>query len=144
MARRKASGDLLLVRKTISLALAKQMVAAAEAEAATNLWNVVIAIVDEGGHLILLHRMDDTQLASVEVAPRKARTAAMFRRSTKVLEDAVKGGRTPVLNLAQDITPVQGGLPVISGGRVIGGIGVSGVDSGQDEQIARAGTGVVK
>jgi len=144
MARDDAPSIKLLDRKAISLALAKEMVAAAEAEAARNSWNVVIAVVDEGGHLILLHRMDDTQSASVEVAQRKARTSAMFRRPTKMLEDAVKNGRTAVLNLAQDITPVQGALPVVSGGRVIGAVGVSGVNSDQDEQVAKAAVDLVK
>jgi len=139
-----AASAQLLDRKAISLAEAKKIVAAAEAEATKNKWNVVIAVVDEGGNLILLHRMDDTQLGSVEVAQGKARTSAMFRRPTKVFEDGVKGGRNVILNLTRDITPIQGGVPVTVGGRAIGAVGVSGVTSEQDEQIALAGASVVK
>ena len=134
----------LLDRKALSLAEAKKIAAAAEAEAVKNKWNMVIAIVDDGGNLLFLERMDDVQLGSVEVAQGKARTSALFRRSTKIFEDAVKGGRNVVLNLTRDITPIQGGLPIVAGGRVIGAIGVSGATSEQDEQVAKAGADLVK
>jgi glc operon protein GlcG len=128
----------LVERKAISLEAAKRMMAAAEAEARKNNWSVAIAIVDEGGELIAFHKLDDTQIASVNVAIGKARTAARFKRPTKALEDAVNGGRS-VLIAVDGITPLEGGIPVIVDGRVIGAIGVSGVISQQDAQVAQAG-----
>ncbi len=128
----------LASRKALTLAAAKQMASAAEAEARKNKWNVVIAVVDDGGHLIYLQRMDDTQLASVEIAQQKARTALMYKRPTKAMEDAVAGGRSVIMTLPGAL-PVEGGLPAIVDGRVIGAIGVSGVQSAQDAQIATAG-----
>jgi glc operon protein GlcG len=125
-------------RKAISLEAAKRMMAAAEAEARKNNWSVAIAIVDEGGELIAFHKLDDTQIASVNVAIGKARTAARFKRPTKALEDAVNGGRS-VLIAVDGITPLEGGIPVIVDGRVIGAVGVSGVTSQQDAQVAQAG-----
>jgi glc operon protein GlcG len=139
-----AASAQLLDRKIISLSEAKKMVAASEAEAVKNKWNAVIAVVDESGSLILLHKMDDALPGSVEVAQGKARTAALFRRPTKAFEDGVKGGRNVILKLSKDITPVQGGVPVSAGGRVVGAIGVSGMTSEQDEQVAKAGADLVK
>lgn len=133
----------LATRKAITLAAAKEMAAAAEAEARKNNWNVVIAVVDEGGHLIYLQRMDDTQIASVKIAQGKAQTALLFKRPTKAMEDAVAGGRNVMLALP-DALPVEGGLPVMADGRIIGGIGVSGVQSTQDAQIAKAGLAPVE
>ena len=137
------SGAELATRKALTLAAAKQMAAAAEVEARKNNWNVVICIVDEGGHLIYLQRMDETQIASVEIAQEKARTAVMYKRPTKALEDAVAGGRAVVMRLPGAL-PVEGGLPVAVEGRIIGGIGVSGVQSSQDAQIAKAGLAVLE
>ena len=137
------SGAELATRKALTLSAAKQMAAAAEAEARKNNWNVVICIVDEGGHLLYLQRMDDTQIASTEIAQGKARTALMYKRPTKALEDAVAGGRAVVMRLPGAL-PVEGGLPVTVDGRIIGGIGVSGVQSSQDAQIARAGLAVLE
>jgi uncharacterized protein GlcG (DUF336 family) len=129
----------LATRKTLTLDAAKQIAAAAEAEALKNKWNVVIAVVDEGGHLIYLQRMDETQVASVDIAPMKARTAAMFKRPSKVFEDRVNSaGGTNVLGLP-GVVPSEGGLPITVDGKVIGGIGVSGVTSAQDGQVAKAG-----
>ncbi len=128
----------LATKKALTLTVAKQMAAAAEAEAAKNKWNVVIAIVDDGGHLIYLQRMDEAQIGSVEVAQEKARTAVKFKRPTKALEDAVTGGRTVILKLPGAL-PVEGGLPITVDAAVIGAIGVSGVTSQQDGQIAKAG-----
>jgi uncharacterized protein GlcG (DUF336 family) len=128
----------LATKKALTLSAARQIAAAAEAEAMKNKWNVVIAIVDDGGHLIYLERMDETQIGSVEIAQRKAQTAVRFKRPSKALEDAVAGGRHVVLALP-GATPVEGGLPLIVEGRVIGAIGVSGVTSQQDGQIAKAG-----
>jgi glc operon protein GlcG len=99
---------------------------------------VVIAVVDDGGHLILLQRLDDTQVASVEVAIGKARTAAIFRRPSKVFEDQVRNGRVAALGLT-GATPLQGGIPVEVNGKVIGAIGVSGETPQEDEDIAKAG-----
>ena len=125
-------------RKAIGLADAKKMAAAAEAEARRNSWTMVIAICDEGGNLIYLEKIDDTQIGSIEIAQGKAATAARMKRPTKALEDAIAGGRNAVLGLP-GITPVEGGLPVIVDGRVIGAIGVSGGTSAQDGEVAQAG-----
>jgi glc operon protein GlcG len=123
---------------------AKKMAAGALAEAKKNNWNVAIAIVDNHGLLVYYEKMDDTQTASADIAIDKARSAAMFRRSTKVFEDVlVTKGRTAVLAL-RGATPVQGGLQIMANGRTIGGIGVSGVASDQDEQIAQAGLNAMK
>lgn len=127
----------LTTKKALNLELAKHLAAAAEAEARKNGWNVVIAIVDDGGHLIYLQRMDDTQYASVHVATRKAQTAIGFKRPTKAFEDTVAGGKTAVLGLP--ILPLEGGLPLTAAGKMIGAIGVSGVTSQQDGMIAKAG-----
>ena len=127
----------LLPTQTLSLQAAKTMAAAAEAKARENDWNVAIAIVDAAGELILFHRLDQTQPASLDIAIGKARTAARFRRPTKVLEDAVAGGRT-VLLAVDDVVPLEGGLPIVVDGRVIGAVGVSGVTSQQDAQVAQA------
>jgi glc operon protein GlcG len=125
-------------RKTLTLEAARKIAAAAEAEARKNNWNVVIAIVDEGGYLVYLERMDGAQLASIEIAQRKARSAALFRRPTKAFEDQLVGGRQAILALPGAM-PFEGGLPIIVDGEVIGAIGVSGVTSQQDGQIAKAG-----
>ncbi len=127
----------LLQTQTLSLQAARTMAAAAEAKARENNWNVAIAIVDAAGELILFHRLDQTQPASLDIAIGKARTAARFRRATKVLEDAVAGGRT-VLLAVDDVVPLEGGLPIVVDGRVIGAVGVSGVTSQQDAQVAQA------
>ena len=123
--------------KYITLEAAKKMMSAAEAEARKNNWNVAIAIVDAGANLILLHRLDDTQSGSVNVALGKAATAVNFKRPTKSLEDMINTGRSAFLGVT-GITPLQGGLPVIIDGKCIGAVGVSGVQSQQDEQVARA------
>jgi uncharacterized protein GlcG (DUF336 family) len=98
----------------------------------------VIAIVDDGGHLVYLERLDGTQKASSTIAVEKARTAIMFKRPSKVLEDAVAGGRVAIMSLS-GVTPVEGGLPIVVDGQFLGAIGVSGVQSSQDAQVARAG-----
>lgn len=132
-----AASAQLVDKKSLTLEAAKKIAAAAEAEATNNKWAVVIAIVDEGGHLIYLQRMDTTQTGSVEVAMRKAQTAMSFKRPTKVFEDAIAGGRNALIALGA--LPLEGGLPIVVGGQVIGAIGVSGVTSQQDGQIAKAG-----
>jgi uncharacterized protein GlcG (DUF336 family) len=125
-------------KKTLTLEAAKKIALAAEAEAKKNSWNVVIAIVDEGGHLIYLQRIDGTQTGSIDVAIKKAQTAMAFKRPTKVFEDAVAGGRQVILALPGAL-PIEGGVPITVGGQIIGAIGVSGVKSTEDGQIAKAG-----
>lgn len=129
---------MLVTKQVLTLAAAKTIAAAAEQEAVRNKWCVVIAVVDDGGHLLLLHRMDNTQLASVEVAFQKSKSAMLFKRPTKVLEDVVTGGRNVMMKLAH-IVPVEGGLPLVVDGQIVGAIGVSGVTSPQDGQVAQAG-----
>jgi glc operon protein GlcG len=128
----------MYLKKSLTLAEARQIAAAAEAEAAKNQWHVTIAVLDEGGHLLYLERMDEAPLGSVVVAQEKARTSVLFRRPTKNFEESILGGRTVMLNLPQ-ATPIEGGLPLVHGDKLIGAIGVSGVQSSQDAQIARAG-----
>jgi glc operon protein GlcG len=130
-------------RKVITLDGAKAILAAAEAEAMKNKWTVAIAVVDEAGNLIGFHKIDDTQVGSVDIAIGKARTAARMKRPTKALEDAVAGGRTVMLAL-DGVTPLEGGVPVMLDGRVIGAVGVSGVTSQQDAQVAQAGAAALK
>ena len=125
-------------KKVLTLDVAKKIAAAAEAEAKKRKATVVIVVVDDGGHMLVLHRLDDTQVASVEVGIGKARTAAIFRRPSKVFEDQIKSGRVAALALP-GATPLQGGLPIIYQGQVIGAIGVSGNTPQEDEDIARAG-----
>lgn len=123
---------------SLTLADARRVVAAAEAEAVENGWSVVIAVVDDGGHLVLLQRLDGTQAASSEIATQKARAAALFKRPTKALEDVVAGGRLAMLSLP-GLTAVEGGAPLLYRGDVVGAIGVSGVQSFQDGIVAKAG-----
>lgn len=133
----------LMDKKILSLAAAKRIAAAAEAEAKAKNARVVIAVVDESGNLLLLQRLDDTQVASVEVGIGKARTAAMFRRPSREFEEQVKNGRIAALALP-GATPLQGGIPISYEGKVIGAIGVSGETPAQDEEIAVAGANAVK
>ncbi len=122
----------------LTLDQAKRIAMAAHAEAVSNGWKVVIAILDDGGHLMYLERMDGTQKASSRIAEEKGRTAILFKRPTKLLEDAVNGGRASVLSLPGAVA-VDGGLPLIKDGIFLGAIGVSGVQSHQDGVIAAAG-----
>ena len=131
----------LPTKKVLTLGLAKRLVAAAEAEAKRRGATVVLAVVDDGGQLILLERLDDTQVASVEVAIGKARTAAIFRRPSKEFEDQVKNGRVAALALP-GATPLQGGIPISVEGKVIGAIGASGDSPQEDEEIALAGAAI--
>jgi uncharacterized protein GlcG (DUF336 family) len=132
-----AQGAELATRKALTLEVAKQIAQMAEAEAAKNQWTMVIAIVDEGANVIYLARMDETQIGSVDVAQRKAQSAIKFKRPTKAFEDAVAGGRSVVMTLPGAL-PIEGGLPIIVDGRMIGAIGVSGGTSPQDGQVAKA------
>ena len=115
----------------------KKMIAACEAEARRNKWEVVIVILDDGGHLLMLERMDGATPANAEIAVQKGRSAAISRRSTKMWEDRIKDGRLSMLKMP--VLPVQGGIPIMYQGECVGGIGVSGVQSHEDEQIAQAG-----
>ena len=125
-------------KPALTLEDAKRVAAAAEAEAKSNDWRVVIAVVDDGGHLLYLQRTHDTQFGSVETAIRKAHAAVAFQRPTKASEDAVTSGRLIHLALP-GVIPAEGGVPLIMDGVVIGGLGISGVRSFQDGQIASAG-----
>lgn len=126
----------------LTLEDARRITAAAQHTAAENSWNVVVAVVDDGGHLISLARMDGTQKGSVRVAEQKARTAMLFKRSTKVFEDAVLQGR-PNMATLPDVICLEGGLPLIRNGVQVGAIGVSGVKSFEDGIIAAAGAAVL-
>ena len=128
----------MVEKKALSLAAAKSIAAAAEAEAVKNKWNVVIVVVDEGGQMLYLQRMDGTQYGSVDVAIKKARTSSAFKRPTKVFEDAIAGGRNAIIAL-EGALPLEGGLPLTYQGQIVGAIGVSGVTSQQDGMIAKAG-----
>ncbi|MBV8841286.1 MAG: heme-binding protein [Bryobacterales bacterium] len=132
----------LATKKALTLEAAKQIAASAEAEAKKNNWTMVISVVDDGGHLLYLERMDGTQIGSVEVAQEKAATAVRFKRPTKALEDTVAGGRQVMLRLP-GATPIEGGLPIMAGNELIGAIGVSGGTSPQDGQVAAAGLSAV-
>jgi glc operon protein GlcG len=127
----------------ITLKAAQAMLAAGEAEASANNWNVAITIVDIGANLIMFQKMDGTQMGSIDVSIGKARTAANFKRPTKDMEEMIAGGRTPFLAI-DGIVPIQGGVPVIINDTVIGAVGVSGVTSAQDEQVAMAAVAVVE
>ena len=126
----------------LALEDAKRIAAAAEAEAAAHQWNVVIAICDDGGHLLLLHRMDQVAPVSAAIAPAKARAAALGKRETKIYEDMINGGRTSFLSAPLD-GMLEGGVPVLVDGHVVGAVGVSGVKSVEDAQIAKAGIAAV-
>lgn len=130
-------------KKVLSLQAARTIAAAAEAAAREKGVGVVIALVDDGGHLILLHRLDDAQVASVNVGIGKARTAAIYRRPSKDFEDQIRAGRVAALALA-DSTPLQGGVPIRVDGRVVGAVGVSGDTPQVDEAIAIAGASAFK
>jgi len=132
----------LATKKSLTLEAAKKIAAAAEVEARKNNWNVVICVVDDGANLLYLQRMDGTQIGSVDIAQMKARTAVKMKRPSKVLEDAVAGGRNAILKLP-DVLPVEGGVPLMVNGEFIGAVGVSGVTSAQDGQIAGAGAAVL-
>lgn len=124
-------------RKILTLDEAKIIATAAEAEAVRNGWVVAIAVCDVGGHPILLYRMKGATPMSAMVAPEKARTCVLSRRSSKVFEDMVNNGRTAALNMP--VVTLEGGEMIIVEGECIGAVGVSGVQAGQDAQISRAG-----
>ena len=131
--------------ESINLDMAKKLVSAGQAYAKTKQWPMAIAIVDTGGNLVLLEKMDNTQLASIDVAIGKAKTANNFKRPTKVMEEAIAAGGAALRMLAvPGIFPVEGGEPIYSNGKVIGGIGVSGMQPGQDGEVVRAAIATLK
>ena len=134
---------IMAVKPILTLEDAKRIAAAAEAEARHNTWRVVIAVVDDGGHLLYLQRSHDTQFGSVETAIRKAHAAVAFQRPTKASEDAVMSGRLIHLALP-GVIPAEGGVPLEIDGVIVGGLGISGVRSFQDGQIAAAGAAALE
>lgn len=131
------SADQLTTKKSLNLAVARQVVELVEKEAAKINFNVVIAVADEGGHIICLERMDDVQFASVEIAEQKAYAAAAFKRPTKFFHDSLAAGNTSLLKLP-GLIMTEGGVPLIVDGKVIGGLGVSGGAPAKDHVIAQA------
>ncbi|OIR01624.1 hypothetical protein GALL_163350 [mine drainage metagenome] len=129
---------MMATKPVLTLEDAKRVAAAAESEARSNEWKVVIAVVDDGGHLLYLQRSHDTQFGSVETAIAKAHAAVAFQRPTKASEDAVLSGRLIHLALP-GVIPAEGGVPLVRDEVIIGGLGISGVRSFQDGQIAQAG-----
>lgn len=128
----------LATKKALTLEVAKQIAAVSGQFAHKNQWNVVIAIVDDGGHLVYFERMDGVQTGSVQVAIQKAQTAAAFKRPTRLFEEAIAEGRTALLGLPGGM-PFEGGVPIAVKGQVVGAVGVSGVTAQQDGMIAQAG-----
>ncbi len=124
---------------TLEAADVKRIAIAAEAEAVKNNWAVTIAIVDDGGHLLHLQRLDGAPPISSHIAPAKANTAAMGQRESKVYEDVINGGRMSFLSAPYIQGMLEGGVPVMKDGQCLGAVGVSGVKSNEDAQIARAG-----
>ena len=140
-----AAGDepLTLDKKVLTLAAARKVIAACEAAARARGVGVVTVVVDDGGNIIQLSRMDTAQVASVNVGIGKARTAAIYRRPSRVFEEQIKNGRIAALALA-DATPLQGGVPILVDGKVVGAVGVSGDTPQVDEDIAIAGAAVIR
>jgi len=124
----------------ITLEQAKKVMVGAEAEAKKNSWNVVMVVLDSGGNLVMLQRMDGAQFGSIEVAKDKAYSAVAFRRPTKAFDDALaQGGANLRILKLSGAAPLEGGIPIVVDGKLIGAVGVSGVTSAQDAQIGRAG-----
>lgn len=130
-------------QSVLELADVKAIAAAAEAEALANKWAVSIAIVDEGGHLLWLQRLDGAAPISAQIAPAKANTAAMGRRESRTYEEMINGGRVSFLSAPGLQGLLEGGVPILKDGQCIGAVGVSGVKSTEDAQIARAGIAAI-
>lgn len=134
----------LPTHKTLTLEAARIGMAASEAEAAKGGWKVCIAVVDEGGHALMVHRIDGAQWSSIDTCVGKARAAVAWKRPTRLLEEAVNNGRTAFLSISQGMAILQGGVPIEIDGQVIGAIGVSGVKASDDEVVALAGVNALK
>lgn len=128
----------------INLEQAKKVMAGAEAEAKKNNWPVAIVILDSGGQMVMMQRLDNTQWGSVDIAKEKARTAVALRRPTKALQDGITQGGANLRLLSTGFSMIEGGIPIVADGKVIGSIGVSGVTSAQDAQTAQAGHDALK
>ena len=135
--------SMVVEKAGLTLAAAKKIVAAAEAEALKHAWLVVIAVVDDGGNLICLQRLDNAQFGSVDIAIRKARAAVAFKRPTKAWEELLASGQNRVLGLP-GVLSSEGGVPLTWKGQIVGAIGVSGVKSSEDGQVARAGVAILE
>lgn len=131
-------------RPTLSLEAARIALAASEAEAARNGWRVVIAVVDEGGHAIVMARLDGAQWSSIDTAVNKARAAVAWKRPSRMLEESVNQGRIAFLSITQGMAVLQGGVPIEIEGVIVGAVGVSGVKAADDELIALAGVNALK
>jgi glc operon protein GlcG len=134
----------LPLRKTLTLEAARLAMDACEAEAKRGGWRVVIAVVDDGGHPILVQRLDGAQISSIDTAVAKARAAVAWKRPTRLLEESVNNGRFAFLSITQGMAALQGGVPVEAEGQVLGAIGVSGVKASDDEVVAQAGVDALK
>jgi glc operon protein GlcG len=134
----------LPAKKILNLEAARVALEAAEAEAKRNNWRVVIAVVDDGGHTILLVRLDGAQWSSISTAVEKARAAVAWKRPSRLLEESVNGGRTGFLSISQGMALLQGGVPIEVDGTVVGAVGVSGVKASDDELVALAGVNALK
>lgn len=132
------------MKKSLNLEAARIAVAACEKEALAAGFRVVIAVVDDGGHAILVERLDGAQWSSIDTAVGKARAAVAWKRPTRLLEESINGGRTAFLSISQGMALLQGGVPVEIDGQVIGAVGVSGVKASDDEVIALAGVNAIK
>ena len=130
-------------KPTLELSDVKAIAAAAEAEALKNGWAVTIAIADDGGHLLWLQRLDGAAPLSAHIAPAKANTSVMGRRESKVYEDVINGGRTSFLSAPFVQGMLEGGVPIMKDGHCLGAVGVSGVKSNEDAQIAKAGIAAI-
>ena len=139
----RLKGHSMKTKFELELADVKRIAAAAEAEAVKNQWAVTIAIVDDGGHLLWLQRLDGAPAISSHIAPAKAHTAALGRRESKVYEDVINGGRTSFLSAPAVAGMLEGGVPILKDGQCLGAVGVSGVKSSEDAQIARAGIAAI-
>jgi glc operon protein GlcG len=131
-------------KKMLTLEAARVAMAAAEAEALKNNWRVVIAIVDDGGHTVLLQRLDHAQISSIDTAVAKARAAVAWKRPSRLLEESINNGRTAFLSISQGMGLLQGGVPIELDGAIVGAVGVSGVKASDDEIVALAGVNALK
>jgi len=137
-------GHLMKNKPILELSDIKMIAAAAEAEAMKNNWAVTIAVVDDGGHLLWLQRLDGAAAISAHIAPAKAHTAALGRRESKFYEEVINGGRSSFLSAPEIKGLLEGGVPILKDGECLGAVGVSGVKSSEDAQIARAGIAALR